>query len=166
MTKSKNKILSKGQYITLRRQGHDLLLVPTREGKREAKDFMNREVGSVRALTELLEDHLGNGWDFLDPAEIGAMTEAPMLAESDEIYRNNRGDVVLAGKIYYFDRYMLVNEIEEFAQGHSVRFSGFGQPLSSYAARPDANAEYFELREKEDRGEKVDWESFSRKYGQ
>ena len=28
------------------------------------------------------------------------------------------------------------------------------------------NAEYFELREKEDRGEKVDWESFSRKYGQ
>ena len=56
MTKSKNKILSKGQYITLRRQGHDLLLVPTREGKREAKDFMNREVGSVRALTELLED--------------------------------------------------------------------------------------------------------------
>ena len=86
MTKSKNKILSKGQYITLRRQGHDLLLVPTREGKREAKDFMNREVGSVRALTELLEDHLGNGWDFLDPAEIGAMTEAPILAESDEIY--------------------------------------------------------------------------------
>ena len=73
---------------------------------------------------------------------------------------------MLAGKIYYFDRYMLVNEIEEFAQGHSVRFSGFGQPLSSYAARPDANAEYFELREKEDRGEKVDWESFSRKYGQ
>jgi hypothetical protein len=160
MEKSNHRLLSKGRYINLRQQGYNLRLVPTKEGRREARHLMNRGVGSDRALIELLEDHLGNGWDILAPEEIGALTEAPIVAESDEIFRNDRNEVVLAGKIYYFDKYAILDEIEEFAKGKSVMFSGFGKSM------PEANDEYFELREREDRGQKVDWRAFSKKYGQ
>jgi hypothetical protein len=69
--------------------------------------------------------------------------------------------VVLSGKIYYFDKYAILDEIDEFAHGRSVSFSGFGQTMP-----PEANSEYFELREQEDSGQKVGWRAFSKKYGQ
>jgi hypothetical protein len=161
MGKRKSSLLRKGQYLNLRQQGYNLLLVPTAEGRREAKLLMDKDVGSLGALGDLLEDHLGNGWEMLDPAEIGALTEAPIIAESNEIYRNIQGDVVLAGKIYYFDKYAILDEIDELAHGRSVLFNGFGQTIL-----PEAHSEYFELRDREDRGQQVDWRAFSKKYGQ
>jgi hypothetical protein len=157
---NKGKFLRKGRYLNLKQQGYNLLLVPTAEGRREARRLLGT-VSSDRALVDLLEDHLGNGWDILAPEEIGALTEAPIIAESDEIFRNDRNEVVLAGKIYYFDKYAILDEIEEFAKGKSVMFSGFGKPVPA-----EANDEYIELREREDRGQRVDWRAFSKKYGQ
>lgn len=153
------RILCKGRYLNLKQSGHNLLLVPTAEGRQEADRLADKRIGANRALADLLEDHLGNGWELLDPSEIGAMTEAPILANSDEVFRNDRGEVVLAGKIYYFDKYAIVDEIEEFTRGKSVTFNGFGRSLP-----PEANAEYFELREQEDRGQQVDWRAFAKKY--
>ena len=160
------KILRKGRYLNIKQQGYNLLLVPTAEGRQEADRLADKRIGASRALTDLLEDHLGNGWELLDPYEIGAMTEAPILAESDEVYRNDRGEVVLAGKIYYFDKYATVDEIEEFARGKSVTFNGFGRTAKLSSLLPEANTEYFELRTREDRGQRVDWRAFSKKYGQ
>ena len=155
-----NKILSRGSYLNLKQQGYNLLLVPTAEGCREADRLMDKRISIDRALHDLLESHLNNGWELLDPDEIGALTEAPILANSDEVYRNANGEVVLVGKIYYFEKYMIVNEIEEFARGKSVLFNGFGK------SRPEANVEYIDLREQEDREQKVNWQAFFKKYSQ
>jgi len=62
-------------------------------------------------LYELLEDHLTNGWQQLDPADIGALTSAPILEAPD-------------GRVYWHERYQIEAAGEELLLGKEVKFDG------------------------------------------
>lgn len=64
-----------------------------------------------QAFAELVEWHLGNGWELLNPAEIGAITESPIL--SREVERDENGNLVSVGKVYWYPEYEAKSELEE-----------------------------------------------------
>jgi len=67
--------------------------------------------GDEQTLHELLDDLQGNGWTWVDPAEISALTDAPILEAPD-------------GRLYYHDRYAVESAAEELILGNTVSFDG------------------------------------------
>jgi hypothetical protein len=60
-------------------------------------DWDQRGVDADSRLAEVLEHYLANGWEWLQPEEIGALTAAPIL--SDDVVRDDEGQVVKTGKV-------------------------------------------------------------------
>jgi hypothetical protein len=67
--------------------------------------------GDDATLAELLEDRLANGWHWVQPEEIGALTSAPILEAPD-------------GRIYWHERYQVEASAEELILGRTVKFDG------------------------------------------
>lgn len=114
-----------GFYVDLQKTpGGDLEVTLTQNGKvhfatiQEEKDAH----GIHAALCALLEDHLCSGWEMVPPEDLGALTAAPIL--SDEIVRDDHGEVTEAGRVYWFPDYMVRDEIEELRTELSVLFQG------------------------------------------
>ena len=59
-------------------------------------------------LVDLLDYQLCNGWDWIRPEEIGALTDAPILGQ---VTRNDDGDF-LDGDVYWFPDYMVTDPVE------------------------------------------------------
>lgn len=66
--------------------------------------------GIDSAFLLLIEHQLCNGWEILTPEEIGALTSSIILAEEAE--RDEDGDLVSIGRIYWNPRYQVDDEIE------------------------------------------------------
>jgi hypothetical protein len=114
-----------GFYVNLQKtEGGDLEITLTQNGQshfamiQEEKDAH----GIHAALCALLEDHLGSGWEMVPPEDLGALTAAPIL--SNEIVRDDQGEVIEAGRVYWFPDYMVRDEIEELRTELTVLFQG------------------------------------------
>ena len=73
------------------------------------------------SLYELFEYQLCNGWSFVNPEDLGALTDAPILSE--EIIYNDNGEVESIGIVYWFPDYMIVNIAEQLTKYGRVVFS-------------------------------------------
>ena len=58
-------------------------------------------------IYELFEYQLCNGWNLVQPEQIGALTEAPIL--SDDIAHDDNGNIENIGTIYWFPDYMIID---------------------------------------------------------
>jgi len=70
---------------------------------------------------ELLECELSNGWDLVNPEDIGALTASPIL--SDETEYDDCGNLVSVGSVYWRPDYALTSEVEELQERGFVEFS-------------------------------------------
>lgn len=115
------KILKKGKKSY---EGEGILLKLTREGREELESrrfgVNGWDRGADQILCDLLEDHLCNGWEFIQPEEIGALTSANII--SDEVTRDEDGNITKLGKIYWFPDYAIRLEINELADTGEVFF--------------------------------------------
>ena len=116
---------SYGFYVDLAKTDDgDLAIVLTRDGREEFEriEEMRSEHGVNTALETLLEDHLGNGWELVPPEDIGALTSAPIL--SDEIERDDDGEITEVGRVYWYPDYQVRDEIEVLRERLVVVFHG------------------------------------------
>lgn len=116
---------SYGFYVDLRRTDEgDLAIILNENGQKEfeAIEEMRSAHGIDGALEILLEDHLGNGWKMVAPEEIGALTSSPIL--SDEVERDEEGELADVGRVYWFPEYQVCDEIEELRTKLVVVFRG------------------------------------------
>jgi len=150
------RVLRQGQYLNLILIGNHLELSPTAEGM-HAANLLRTQMGTDAALQELLQDHLENGWEFLEPTEIGAMTEAPII--SQDVLRNEQGDIVLVGQVFWFSNYQVEDPLETLVRSRPVSFDAVGKAIPNAA-----DAEYWRLRAKEDQGKKANWTAFTKKW--
>jgi hypothetical protein len=67
--------------------------------------------GDHQILAELLDDLTSNGWDWIQPEDIGALTDAPILQAPD-------------GRVYWHERYQIESASDELLQGKMVKFDG------------------------------------------
>lgn len=85
-------------------------------------ETVHSRYGARAALITLIADHLQNGWELVPPEDLGALTAAPIL--SREIERNLFGQVVTAGRVYWFPEYAVLDEIEELRRTGNLEFRG------------------------------------------
>jgi len=117
--------LDHGAYVNLEKTPSGKLEISlTQRGREEFKEFerLRDRFGIHQALLEVLADHLGSGWDVVRPEEIGALTSALIL--SDEVERDEEGQLVSVGYVYWNPRYQIDDEIEELGEKGFVLFDG------------------------------------------
>jgi hypothetical protein len=104
---------------TFKKTEDGLLIQLTEEGREEllAEQVNDGEYGrpTNEIFTDLIEWHLGNGWKYLDPMEIGALTDSLIL--TDEAERNDHGELVKLGDVYWFPDYAVTCELNEMLAG-------------------------------------------------
>jgi hypothetical protein len=107
-------------YVNLKTLNNgDLEITPTAQAVEEAERFL--AMSPMQALEELFEDWLCNGWEFIAPEKIGALTDSPIL--TDEILYNDQGNIEYIGSIWWFPNYQVENEIETLLKESKVVFS-------------------------------------------
>jgi len=77
-------------------------------------------IGDDRAIIELLEYQLCNGYDIIYPEEIGALTSALIIGEGIEF--DDEENLIRADKIWWLENYALILVWEELKAGRKVVF--------------------------------------------
>jgi len=113
------KDYGKGYYVSLRiLDSGDLEITATCHAHEEADHFL--QLPTMGALYELLEGWLCNGWEFIDPEKIRALTKAPIL--TDEIIYSDTG-IERIGNVWWFPNYQIENEVETLLKVGKVIFT-------------------------------------------
>jgi len=87
---------------------NQLVITLTDEGKEELENLKNLPI--MDALAELFEDYMCNGWVWVSPEEIGALTDAPIIS-NDYTYIDDEANYYHS--VYWFPDYMIKNELKE-----------------------------------------------------
>ena len=76
---------------------------------------------TLDALVELLEDTIANSsWNWIEPREIGALTEAPIIGE--DVYQDLQGNLIDVKNVYWFPNYMIESEVEAILSPEGALF--------------------------------------------
>ena len=111
------------ELVTLdTRENGDLAVVLTDAGRAEIEDARAGDVPDDATLWLLLEWHLCNGWGLFDADEIGALSQAPVLADGWDA--NARGEIeVVDGKWWYFEPYQVRSVVMELRRAGVAIFT-------------------------------------------
>ncbi len=73
----------------------------------------------IYRLADLLEWHVSNGWDWLSPKELGALTSCDLIL-SDDVEIDDTGSITSRPfTVYWFDNYQVENPF------HSWKTKGY-----------------------------------------
>jgi hypothetical protein len=110
-------------YVEIVKSEDGIALKLTPEGREELSSYRIPEGWSHspdRLLADMLEDHLCNGWEFIQPEEIGALTSSPILSDSAE--RDDFGKLLKVDQVYWFPDYAVRSELDELYENGEVFF--------------------------------------------
>lgn len=103
--------------------GGNLRISLTEEGKQERDDIQSGKFYAgdyKRDIGYWTEYQLGNGWEFLRPEEIGALTDAPILAEN--VKRREDGEYIGVAWVFWYPDYAIRNPVDVLLRDGSVEF--------------------------------------------
>jgi len=109
-------------YVTLAKLNRHLRITLTPEGRTELQARLDNgdNISTDSTLYDLLENCLCNGWEWIRPEEIGALTSAPIL--SDDCSRDDSGLLGQIGAVYWFEKYQIQSPGEELLRVGHVDF--------------------------------------------
>jgi len=70
---------------------------------------------------EIIEHQLCNGWTWVQPEDIGALTEAPIL--SDDVVYNDDGIVEFIDNVWWYPNYMVESLTEKLQENGYLIFT-------------------------------------------
>lgn len=110
-----------GHYVTLRKTPDgDLEMTATEQLRADADLFRGRPESD--ALSDMLEDHLGSGWEWVRPEEIGALTSGDII--SDTVERDDEGGLTSVGHVYWDSMYQVQSTVETLLDEGRVVWKG------------------------------------------
>ena len=118
--------------------GHSLVIKATKEGCEELADAYAS--GGYPAAENVLHEALHEEFVFVDPAWIGAMTDAPILVPQDGVDFPDDADhweVLPNARVFWFPNYMVEDPWETLREKGVVRFPEATEP-SVAKERPSA----------------------------
>ena len=116
-----SKGVERGRHVDLEEKDDgNLEFTLTDEGRREIGDL--QELPEDDAMSTLLEDHLGSGWEWIAPEEIGALTSALILTREAE--RDDQGQLERVGRVYWDSDYQTRSTVEELAKSGRATWTG------------------------------------------
>jgi len=83
------------------------------------------ELPEDAALAELLEYQTANGFEWIQPEEIGALTDAPIIAWG--AVRDDSGKLIDPGAVYWFESYQVTDAIKNLKGGRGLVFLRGGE---------------------------------------
>ena len=121
-----------GTYLIADLDGDgDLVWSLTDDGREEIADLLASGLDDHRIFFDLAEDFLANGWETIRPEEVGALTDATII--SDDCERNDAGDIVKIGRVWWDANYAARSTVGELANGNTVVWpAGDRGPFSGY----------------------------------
>lgn len=90
------------------------LVITVREGCADALD-------DCESIEDALEHQLCNGWSRIAPEECGALTDGLIITREDE--RNDHGELVKLGTVYWNANYQVTDALEELKAKGRVTFT-------------------------------------------
>lgn len=69
-------------------------------------------------LYDAMEVQTCNGWDWIAPEEVGALTCGKIITDDSE--RDDNGNLVKVGRVYWNSAYEVESTLEELQAGRSV----------------------------------------------
>ena len=84
----------------------NLKITLNKNGKRELKILYKESKGSMNdydMIREITDDFFGNGWTWIEPEQIGALTDAPIL--SNDAGYNDDGIMEIDGDVWWYPNY-------------------------------------------------------------
>lgn len=109
------------KLVEFEKRPNCLRITLTDAGREEIHDTFLLTMAEDAALAGLFEHQLCNGWQFIAPEEIGALTAAPIL--SDDVQRDDDGKVTAVGAVYWHDNYQVESAVREMYITGYVDFS-------------------------------------------
>lgn len=100
--------------ITLLPEGKEFIL--------ETQSDPEKNIGSNDFFYDLVEWQVCNGWDFVQPEEVGALTSSLILSENTE--RDDQNGLVQVGRVFWFPNYQVESEVETLLEKGKVVFTG------------------------------------------
>jgi len=119
------KIVMKTRYLTFKVSDNGLYLAPTKEGTAEAKEMLERQPrrGSISEQGDMLEEAMGNGWDYVNPEDVGALTDATIISNDGFIADDGKWYAHPHAKravVFAHMNYAVEDPIETWADGKPV----------------------------------------------
>lgn len=102
----------------------NLKIVLTDAGRKELPDIVEMFGGiATDQMIEMINYHLCNGWETIQPHEIGALTSCPLIL-NDEVERDEDGNVVKVGRVYWHESYQVEDAFEVLLKEGSITLQG------------------------------------------
>lgn len=110
-------------YLIFKKVERALLISPTAEGRILALEELLDPQPTDSALAQFFEYWMGNGWWWVPPEDIGALTSAPIISEDGFLNDDGRWEPCNDGAIVYAHmNYAVEDPIQSWAEGRIVRF--------------------------------------------
>jgi hypothetical protein len=110
-----------GKYTEFERQPNgNLRIVLLEDAREDVQEIASRELDADSELAEVLEWQLSNGWSLVQPEDVGALTDAPILTE--DLDTDDQGEVRHVGTVYWFPQYDVSDPVAQLLQNGSVEF--------------------------------------------
>ncbi len=98
----------------------NLRIVLLEDQRASVEEIAASEISADSKLAQVIEWQLGNGWSFVRPEDIGALTEAPILTE--EIDTDDQGNVLSVGTVYWYPQYDVSDPVAKLLENGYVDF--------------------------------------------
>jgi hypothetical protein len=113
------KVLYNGSYLVGREHPRGMIITATEEGR----EYAQEEIDNYPALFDMFEDWIGNGWMWIPPESVGALTDGEII--SPDAYMDDYGEITFPypnSHVYWFSNYQVENPLETWAEGKGVIF--------------------------------------------
>lgn len=84
------------------------------------EEIAAKEITADSKLAETIDWQLGNGWSFVRPEDIAALTDAPII--TDDIDTDDQGNVLKVGKVYWYPQYDVRDPVAQLLENGYIDF--------------------------------------------
>jgi hypothetical protein len=113
-----------GSFTVLRVSENGITITLTPEGKEAlVEEMADGDKRSDDILFSLLEEHVQDGTiDFIQPEEVGALTDSPIFGT--DVERDDSGGIAGYTAVYWFPNYQVADPVEILLEDGEVFFNG------------------------------------------
>ena len=109
----------RGFYVIVNYNKYGIKLIATPE----IKDIAANTNHEYPDIYDLMEDFLQNGWETVNPEDIGALTSGELISDPN-------------GNVYWHERYQIEDMVEELQKGQTVLMQYGGNLFDEEQASP------------------------------
>jgi hypothetical protein len=110
-----------GKYTEFEKQVNgNLRIVLLEEARVDVQEIASKELDADSRLAEVVDWQLSNGWSFVRPEDVSALTDAPIITE--DIDTDNQGNVLKVGTVYWYQQYEVRDPVAQLLENGYVEF--------------------------------------------